>query len=200
MPMNETIDQLLQQMAALETRILQEIEADKSIIRFTVTGKKVAFEASVLQGHRQLKQSFWKWVRSNRPQNLLTGPIIYAMAVPMVMVDVCVSFYQWSCFPVYGIAKVKREDYFIYDRQQLAYLNWIEKFHCTYCAYGNGLMAYMTEILGKTEAYFCPIKHARKVQGIHTHYKRFIDYGDATDYAARLEAFRRQMNQQKNEK
>ena len=71
------------------------------------------------------------------------------------------------------------------------YLNIIEKFHCTYCEYANGLIAYLREIIGRTEQYFCPIKHARKILGTHARYNRFLDYGDAQDYEARLEAFRK---------
>ncbi|MDO9316507.1 MAG: hypothetical protein Q7T97_18390, partial [Burkholderiaceae bacterium] len=59
-----------------------------------------------------------------------------------------------------------------------------------YCEYGNGLMAYMREILARTEEYFCPIKHARKVLGTHERYKRFLNYGDAADYEAKLEEYR----------
>lgn len=51
-------------------------------------------------------------------------------------------------------------------------------------------MAYMTEILARTEQYFCPIRHARKILGTHSHYRRFLAYGDAEDHEARLEEFR----------
>ncbi|MFT6589715.1 MAG: hypothetical protein ACI9I0_000223 [Rhodoferax sp.] len=50
-------------------------------------------------------------------------------------------------------------------------------------------MDYMSEILARTEEYFCPINHARKVLGTRARYPRFLDYGDAADYEARLEAF-----------
>jgi hypothetical protein len=112
------------------------------------------------------------------------------MIVPLVILDLCVSFYQATCFPIYRVAKVRRADYIVFDRQQLQYLNFIEKFHCTYCAYGNGLIAYVGEIVARTEEYFCPIKHARKVLGRQARYARFLDYGEAADYAARLEAIR----------
>jgi hypothetical protein len=108
----------------------------------------------------------------------------------MAILDLFVSFYQMTCFPIYGVAKVRRGNYIVFDRQQLEYLNIIEKFHCTYCAYGTGLIAYVEEIVARTEEYFCPIKHARKMLGTHARYARFLDYGDAADYEARLEAFR----------
>ena len=121
---------------------------------------------------------------------LLTGPIIYGMAIPLLLVDLCISFYQASCFPVYGIVKVRRANYFIFDRQHLDYLNFIEKFHCTYCAYGTGVIAYCAEIISRTEQYFCPIKHARKMLGNHRRYAAFLEFGDAPDYERKLEEYR----------
>ena len=188
--MNEKIHQLLDQISALEDDLLKAVQEQEASMLFKINGKKVEFEASVRQAHRQLKNSFFKWLVTNRPQNLITGPIIYSMVVPMLFLDLCVSFYQLTCFPIYGITKVRRSDYIIYDRQQLEYLNFIEKFHCTYCAYGNGLLAYVSEIVARTEEYFCPIKHARKVLGKHSRYARFLGYGDATDYEAKLEKIR----------
>jgi hypothetical protein len=48
----------------------------------------------------------------------------------------------------------------------------------------------VSEIVARTEQYFCPIKHARKVLGTHARYAHFLDYGDAADHAARVEEFR----------
>lgn len=188
--MNDRIRQLLDQMSALEEDMRVALVEQEASALFRIEGKRVEFEESIRQAHRKLKTGFFRWLVTNRPQNLITGPIIYAMIVPMFALDLCVSFYQASCFPIYGIGKAKRADYFIYDRQQLEYLNFIEKFHCTYCAYGNGLAAYVTEILARTEEYFCPIKHARKMLATHARYARFLDYGDAADYEAKLEAYR----------
>lgn len=188
--MNERISQLLAQMATLENDLRTAVQEQESKMFFQVNGKRVEFESSVKAAHLKLKKNFFRWLITNRPQNLLTGPIIYAMIVPMMMLDVCVSFYQWSCFPIYGIVKVRRADYIVFDRRHLGYLNFIEKFHCTYCEYGNGLMGYMAEILARTEQYFCPIKHARKILGTHGRYKQFLNYGDAADYEARLEEYR----------
>jgi hypothetical protein len=188
--MNDRINQLLQQMAALEDELRTAVHDQESRMFFQIKGKRVEFEASVLKAHRQLRTHFLRWLVTNRPQNLITGPLIYGMVLPMLMIDLCVTVYQWLCFPVYGITKVRRRDYLVFDRRHLGYLNSIEKFHCTYCEYGNGLMAYMTEILARTEQYFCPIKHAHKILGTHRRYNRFLDYGEADAYEAKLEAFR----------
>jgi hypothetical protein len=55
----------------------------------------------------------------------------------------------------------------------------------------SGLLAYISEIVSRTEQCFCPIKHARKVPGTQARYARYLDYGDAEDCHGRLEQFRR---------
>ncbi len=188
--MNDTIAKILSQMAALEDELRSAVHEQENKMFFVIKGKRVEFESTVKAAHRKLKNNFFHWLVTNRPQNLITGPIIYSMIFPMMLFDLFVSFYQFTCFPIYGIPKVKRSDYMVFDRHQLGYLNFIEKFHCTYCEYGNGLMAYMTEILARTEEYFCPIKHAHKILGTHGRYNRFLAYGDAADYEAKLEEYR----------
>jgi hypothetical protein len=190
-PMNTRINQILGQMAALEAELRSAVHDQESRMFFQLNGKRVEFERSVRQAHLKLKKNFFRWLVTNRPQNLLTGPLIYGMAIPLLMLDACVSFYQWACFPIYGIAKVRRADYLVFDRRHLGYLNFIEKFHCTYCEYGNGLMGYMAEILARTEQYFCPIKHAHKILGTHARYNRFLAYGEADAYEEKLEAYRK---------
>jgi len=195
--MNERITHLLAQMAALEDELRAAVHEQESKMLFQIKGKRVEFENSVRAAHLKLKKNFFRWLVTNRPQNLITGPIIYTMVLPMLMMDLCVSFYQWSCFPIYGITKVRRTDYFVFDRHHLGYLNFIEKFHCAYCEYANGLMGYMREILARTEEYFCPIKHAHKVLGTHARYNSFLDYGDAADFDAKLEEFRKRLGKVK---
>lgn len=53
------------------------------------------------------------------------------------------------------------------DLQKLVYLNGIEKFNCLSCGYGYGVISYTREIIARTEQYWCPIKHARRVVGSH---------------------------------
>jgi len=188
--MNDRIRNIIAQITALEDDLRTALQEQQTSMFFQIKGKRVEFEQSVKQAHRRLKTGFFRWLVTNRPQNLITGPIIYGMIIPLLILDLFVSFYQAACFPIYKIAKVRRADYIVLDRQHLEYLNFIEKFHCTYCAYGAGLIAYMCEIVARTEQYFCPIKHARKILGTHGRYASFLDYGEAADYEAKLEEFR----------
>lgn len=189
--MNERIRELLAQIGTLEDELRSNLHEQEQRLNYQLKGRRIEFEQSVKEAHARMKTGVLRWLFTSRPQNLLTAPVIYSMAVPLLLLDVGVSLYQLICFPVYRMARVRRADYFVYDRQHLGYLNVIERFHCNYCAYANGLLAYATEIVARTEQYFCPIKHARKIIGTHARYAHFLDYGDAADYAARLEEFRR---------
>ena len=113
---------------------------------------------------------------------IVTSPLIYGCVLPFLLLDVSVTLYQLICFPIYGIPKVKRNDYLVFDRGRLAYLNTIEKAGCVYCSYANGLIAYISEIAARTEQHFCPIKYARKLAKPHSRYGTFLPYGDAQAY------------------
>lgn len=112
-------------------------------------------------------------------RNLLSTPFIYAMIVPLVILDVCVEIYHRICFPLYGIKYIKRGEYIRIDRQRLPYLAWWDKINCAYCGYANGLAHYLTVIAAETEKYWCGIKQ----QGggnFHppAHQTEFLPYGD----------------------
>jgi hypothetical protein len=188
--MNERISSLLNQMAALEEELRAELREHEAGLLFRIKGKRIEFEQSITEAHRRLRTGFFHWLVTYRPQNLVTGPIIYGMIFPLLVLDFFVTLYQATCFPIYRVAKARRGDYIVFDRHQLEYLNFVEKFHCTYCAYGAGLIAYAGEIVARTEQYFCPIKHARKALGTHRRYASFLDYGEAEDYEGNLERFR----------
>lgn len=197
--MNDRVRQILTQITALEDDLRAALREQQSSIFFQIKGKRIEFEQSIKETHLRLKTNFFRWLITNRPQNLITGPIIYSMIIPLVVTDIFVTFYQFTCFPIYGIKKVRRSDYIVFDRYQLNYLNFIEKFHCTYCAYGTGMIAYISEIVARTEQYFCPIKHAREIVNTHARYARFMEYGDAADYEKKLEEYRQALAEEKSD-
>lgn len=123
--------------------------------------------------------------------NVITAPVIYAMIAPLLILDASVTLYQQICFRAYGVPRVRRRDYLVVDRHRLGYLNPIEKVNCAYCSYANGLIAYAREVLARTEQYWCPIRHARRVLDAHARYPGFVDYGDAQGYRERLDQLRR---------
>lgn len=197
--MNNRIRQLVDQITELESELNTLIDEQESRLRYQLEGKRVVFEQALREAHQRVKMSVFRWFLTVRPQNYLTMPVIYGAAVPLALFDLCISLYQWVCFPVYGIARVKRSDYIVYDHQHLAYLNIIEKAHCLYCSYAVGILAYAQEIIARTEQYFCPIKHARKVRAAHSRYDRFLAYGDGNDFHRRLEEYRSALDQEGSE-
>lgn len=150
-----------------------------------------SFSLEALKEHRLLKTSLWRHIRTARVLVILSVPLIYVCAIPFLLLDLFVAMYQSICFPIYGIPKVRRRDYLVFDRGRLAYLNAIEKVGCVYCSYANGLLAYVAEIAARTEQRFCPIKHSHPIEQPHSRYPYFLPYGDARTYRARSEAVAR---------
>ena len=142
----------------------------------------------MLQEHLRHRRSSWNHLRATPLLVILTSPLIYACVVPFLLLDATVEIYQLVCFPIYGIPRVRRKDYLIFDRGRLAYLNTIEKIGCIYCSYANGLLAMVTEIAARTEQHFCPIKHARRLLQTHSRYGKFLPYGDARAYREQSDA------------
>jgi len=131
--------------------------------------------------------------------SVLIIPAVYSVALPLALLDIWTTAFQWICFPLVGIAKVRRRHYFAIDRHRLGYLNAIEKLHCLYCSYANGLIAYVREIAARTEQYACPIKHGHPITAAHDRYHLFVDYGDAEGYRRELEGLRRSLARRSGE-
>jgi len=188
--MNNRIRQILNQISALEDELEAAIEQQEERLRYQIEGKRITFERAIMETHAKVKVSVLRWFMTVRPQNFLTAPIIYGLIVPLVLFDLCVTFYQAICFPIYRIQKVSRANYIVMDHRHLVYLNSIEKVHCMYCSYAVGLLGYAREITARTEQYFCPIKHAQKILNAHPRYKHFLSYGDADNLHGKVEEFR----------
>ena len=182
---------LIEKIRALESELDAELTKRRAELRFGLEHGRVAFEEELIRRHRQLRQKLLPYLFGAHPLVMLVSPVIYAGIVPLLALDFFVSVFQTICFPIYGIAKVGRADYFVFDRHHLAYLNALEKLNCAYCCYANGLIAYAREIVARTEQYWCPIKHARRVIGTHARYALFDDYGDAEGYQERLAKLRK---------
>jgi len=135
-----------------------------------------------------------RYVWQARPAVVLLAPLIYAGLVPFLLLDLFISVYHAVCFPVYGIPRVRRRDYVVFDRGRLPYLNALERINCVYCSYANGLAAYFTEIAARTEQHWCPIKHGRLPAAQHSRYPQFLPFEDARAYRERIEQVRHGFN------
>ncbi|MDP1772352.1 MAG: hypothetical protein Q8L15_08715 [Methylobacter sp.] len=184
------LEVLLEKMKALENELIDELQKQQEDFSYEITKRRVYFEENVIIRHKEYAKQLFRYISDAKIKHILTTPFIWICIVPMALMDITISLYQAICFPIYGIPKVKRQDYIVFDRQYLNYLNMIEKINCAYCSYVNGLFGYFQEIAGRTEQFWCPIKHARRIKNLHSRYQKFIDYGDAKTYRDNIEEAR----------
>lgn len=192
--MNEQIAGILTNIHELEDRLEQELEKGRALYGIKFKGKVAEFESVAIEKHRRFRMGLLQYLRESPILNYLTSPVIYSLLVPLVLVDIWVTIYQHICFRVYGISRVARADYVIIDRHHLAYLNFIEAMNCAFCGYANGIIAYAREIASRTEQHWCPIKHALRIREPHARYLKFLEYGDAEGYRAKLEEYRKKVD------
>lgn len=189
--MTPQIAELMEKIQFLQGELDAELAKRRAELRVGLEHGRIKFEEELLRRHRELRRKLLPYVFGAKPLVILTAPVIYAGIIPFLVLDLFVTVFQAVCFPIYGIAKVKRADYLVFDRHHLAYLNALEKLNCAYCAYANGLIGYTREIAARTEQYWCPIKHARRVIGTHDRYALFGDFGDAEEYQEQLAKLRK---------
>lgn len=178
----------VRRLEEIKSQFLQEV--DKHIEAFY---KKKDFIREAFRERLQLKKFRVSFIRQLLGANIrfiISIPFIYAMIIPAVILHIFLEIYHRICFPLYGIHPLRTRNYFVFDRYHLSYLNWYEKLNCLFCSYTNCLLAYAREISALTELYWCPIKHAKRVQGTHDNYHHFVDYLEGKEYRFKKEALR----------
>ncbi len=184
--MSNQINNIIEKIGELQDELEQAFEARKKEFGFKIEKHRIKFEKNEIKAQKRFKTLLFTYVFSARFLVALTAPVIYSLIIPFLLLDLFVSLYQLICFPVYGMEKVKRGGYIVFDRHKLGYLNLLEKLNCAYCSYGNGVLAYSVEVASRTESYWCPIKHGRKLSAYHNRYGDFSEFGDAENYIADL--------------
>lgn len=189
--MDTDIQALFQRLKTLEGEIEERLEKQREQFRYAIRNRRAVFERDVIAQHRQLKEGIVVFLRSSRAVDfVVVAPVTYALLIPFAFLDACICLYQWICFSVWNVPRVCRSDYIVIDRHRLAYLNGIQKLNCVYCSYVNGLIAYVREIGSRTEAYWCPIKHALRSPAPHDRYNDFLAYGDGPRFVAEADNYR----------
>ena len=194
--MNKKISELLEEIRQREQELAQLLKDHEEQLSYSIDGKKVRFEKAIKQAHRRMKTGLIQWLGQSDLRNVMSAPVIYLMIIPFSALDITLSVYQHLCFPLYRIPKVRRSDYIVLDRHHLSYLNIIEKINCVYCGYVSGLLTYCREIVARTEQYWCPIKHARKVVNPHKRYAGFARYGESEGYVEHVKVMRTSVREQ----
>lgn len=170
------ISEILKNIEDLKAQLHAEYEGLMERYDYAVENQKIVFSERAKQFQKDVREGVFHYLLSSEIRHVLSIPFIYAMIVPAIVLDVFLTLFQYTAFPLYGIERVKRGDHIIFDRKYLGYLNWIQKLNCLYCSYVNGLFSYATEIGGRTEKYWCPVKYARQIEQTHRYYPEFADF------------------------
>ena len=192
--MTTQLEILLDKMKVLETELIEELQKQEEEFSYEIRKRRVFFEENVIIRHKEYAKRLFNYISDAPLKHILSAPFVWICIIPTLLMDATISLYQAVCFPIYGIPKVNRQDYIVFDRQYLQYLNLIEKINCAYCSYVNGLIAYLQEIAAGTEQFWCPIKHAKRIKTLHSRYQRFVSYGDAQTYRSQVNSVRHNFN------
>jgi len=191
--MQDDLPFLIEQLRRLEQDIERKLEARRKELQVRVADGRVTFEKRLLAQHRKFRMNIGRFLIASPLRFYLTAPFIYGLIFPIVLLDIFVTTYQAVCFRAWGVARVKRSDYMAFDRHRLAYLNGIQKLNCTYCSYANSVISYVRDVASRTEQFWCPIKHALRVRGVHERYRDFLDFGDAEGFVKNSEQYRQSL-------
>ena len=190
--MKQHLGSLLEEIQELEKRVLEKIQYTTDELSYEIKDGKAVFALEVRRRHKALVTRIWRYLGESSFLTVLTAPVIYSILIPTLLLDLLVSLYQWICFPIYRIPRVRRREFVVMDRHRLGYLNYIEKINCVYCGYVNGVFAFVREVGSRTEQYWCPIKHARRVKGCHARQCMFCEYGDAEGFRSDFDELRQE--------
>ena len=180
--MDKRIESILARIDDLTDELDAEIAKRRKAFSYELIGRRARFEDTVKRRHRELRVDLKAFIARARLSHIVTAPVIYSLIVPFVLLDLFESVYQLVCFPAYGIPKVRRRDHIRIDRHHLGYLNGLQKLNCVYCGYCNGVISLVREIASRTEAFWCPVKHAGPIRHPHERYATFLDFGDAEGF------------------
>lgn len=191
--MSNRVDVLIDRIRSLEHELEVEFSKQRSGFRFGLEHGRARFEEEAIRRLTERRTRLLNYMFSSPLLVAVTAPVVYSLLIPFAVVDLWVSIYQAICFRVYRIPQVHRGRYMNFDRNGLPYLNALEKLNCAYCSYVNGVIAYVGEVASRTEQYWCPIKHTRRVVGAHARYDGFENFGDGDGYRRHLEDLRASM-------
>lgn len=180
--MKSRINQLLTEIENRREELKEEYTKLRKKYNFEFLKWKIIFSKQAKEDNKKKKKSLVDTIFSARVREILSIPFIYGMIIPALILDIFLFVFQQTAFRLYKIPLVKRRDYIVWDRKHLDYLNPLQKLNCLYCSYVNGIFSFAVEVWGRTEKYWCPIKHARKLKTRHGWQKHFADYGDAEGF------------------
>lgn len=192
--MDRNLRHLLEEIQGLEGKVAVRLRKMEKKFLYSILDGKVAFDPDTKEAHKARRVGSWRYLLDTPLTHLLVAPVVYAFVVPALILDGAACVYQALVFPAFSIGKVKRSDFISFDRGKLLYLNRIERLNCDYCAYVNGLVAFVRELAARSEQYFCPIRHAIRTLGLNQRHHYFLPYGDAAGYRSDLKKLQERLH------
>lgn len=180
--MKTRINKLYEEIKQKKDELFQEYEKLREKYDFKFIKWKIVFSEKKKDENKKFKIWIFKYLLGSEIRHIISIPFIYMMIIPAVILDIFLFVFQQTCFRLYGIPLVKRKEFLSTERKHLDYLNWIEKINCLYCSYVNWMFSYAVEVWGRTEKYWCPIKHAKKNNTFHNWQDHFADYWDGEGF------------------
>ncbi len=181
--MNSKINEILKEIESKKKELVKEYEKLKDRYDFSFKKWKIIFTEKAKEFNKRYRDSILRYIFDSRIKDILSIPFIWSVLLPVLVLDLFVTVYHYVCFKfLYDIPLVSRKDYIVFDRKHLDYLNIFQKIYCIYCSYVNWFLAYAVEVAGRTEKYWCPIKHAQRNGNGHNWEKYFADYWDAEEF------------------
>ncbi len=115
--MSSRIDELFEQAAKLEHEVERELNTARDRWHYRIESGRIRFEQDVRTAHKRLRHSIPKYLSESNLLTVLVSPVIYSLVIPIAILDLWVTVYQWACFPVYDVDRVRRSTYVVFDRQ-----------------------------------------------------------------------------------
>ena len=118
--MTSPFDRLRALLEETRSEIDRDLAERRERLRYRIERGRAVFDAEIREAHRAIRERLPGYVLHARLRVILTAPVIYALILPFALLDLFVAVYQAICFPVYGIARVRRRDHIVIDRHRLA--------------------------------------------------------------------------------
>jgi hypothetical protein len=185
--MNKRIHELQARIRQLEQELEQEVRFQRKSVNGGLTPCRLLLARTGYDQRQRQRTGLIPYLRQVQWRHIVLLSLVYMPVIPLFLLDLVVSLYQLACAPLCRIPRVRRYDFFLYDRNDQAYLNVLEMLNCQYYAYATGLLAYVREVVVRTEQYWYTINHPASIALMHARSGQGIDYGDAAAYPGELD-------------
>lgn len=100
----------MDKITILENELIEELQKQEEDFSYEIRKRKVYCEENSIIQHREYVKRVLSYISDAPIKHMISAPFIWSCVVPALLMDITVSVYQWVCFPIYGIPKVKPID------------------------------------------------------------------------------------------